>query len=103
LYCRKKHAIDFGKLEADGNSGTLAQDDPEKISSFRRVDLLPSAKPVTHNVRRGREGNAAEDVWRWPLSKLEFYLCKLQLWKKLIVLDKNLLNCIVPTRMSPIV
>ena len=75
LYCRTKVVISFDGLEADTRSATLALDGPDEISSFRCVDLLPSAKPRSskglwgfwgfwrYNQGGGSGGSVAEFVW----------------------------------------
>jgi hypothetical protein len=69
LYCHWKRTSVFDELGGDGGSATLAQDGPDKISSFRRVDLLPSARPknkTTLEVGRGggtTKSVTTESVW----------------------------------------
>lgn len=63
LYCRRNLTLGNLEEEAASNSITLAQDGPDKISSFRRVDLLDSAKPKKSEQQYGRSRGEASSVW----------------------------------------
>ena len=45
LYSRRKRTFNIVKTEVGSKSATLAQDAPDKVSFFRRVDIIECAKP----------------------------------------------------------
>lgn len=69
IYRRRNIALDFGDLDVDRKRRTLAEDNSDEVSSFRRVDLLPSPKlkeidsasSVPYSARGG--ASSLEHVW----------------------------------------